>query len=154
MSEKGEREADSDAAASAALPAVPAERALSLAQSEQLDLSGLNEDQVALIKRQHADGMVALQVKAAEMKLDVSALDAALTSFTDQTAKASQAGAHATIQHSQTSALGRTEVVIGNTERAAAGRFSNIKDLFGRYILWIVGAVAVVVILATTVMGR
>jgi hypothetical protein len=84
----------------------------------------------------------------------VSALDAALTSFTDQTAKATQAGAHATIQHSQTSAIGRTEVVIGNTERAAAGRFSNFKDLFGRYILWIVGAVAVVVILATTVMGR
>lgn len=154
MSDKGEREAVSEAAETAALPALPAERALSLTQSDQLDLSGLNEEQVALIKRQHADGMVALQVKAAEMKLDVSALDAALTSFTDQTAKASQAGAHATIQHSQTSALGRTEVVIGNTERAAAGRFSGLKDLLQRYILWIVGAVSLVVIVSTTVMGR
>ncbi|SEH31704.1 hypothetical protein [Magnetospirillum fulvum] len=151
MTENGGRELQS---VEPVATTVPAERALSLTQTDSLDLSGLSDEQVSLIKRQHADGMVSIQVKAAEMKLDVSALDAALTSFTDQTAKASQAGAHATIQHSQTSAIGKTEVVIGNTERAAAGRFAGFSEAVQKYILWIVGAVAVLVILGSTVMGR
>ena len=133
---------------------VPADRALNLTQNDVVDLSGLSDEQVALIKRQHADGMVSVQVKAAEMKLEVSALDAALTSFTDQTAKASQAGAHATIQHSQTSAIGTTEVVIGNTDRARAGKFASFGILIQRNILWVVGAVAVVVSVGSTFMGR
>jgi len=102
--------------------AVPAERSINLSSNDVLDLSGLSEAQVAEIKRQHANGMVSVQVKAAELKLDVTALDAALSSFTEQTAKATQAGAHATIQHSQSSSIGKTEVVIGNTDRAAAGK--------------------------------
>jgi hypothetical protein len=124
---------------------VPAERALNLAQSDKLDLSGLNNTQIAEIKRQHADGMVTVQVKAAEMKLDVSALDAALTSFTDQTAKATQAGAHATIQHSQTSSIGKTEVVIGNTDRAAAGKIHSGSNVQFRTLI-AVGVVAVAVV--------
>jgi len=132
----------------------PAERALDLSQSDTLDLSGLSEAQVASIKRQHADGMVAIQVKAAEMKLDVSALDAALVSFTEQTAKATQAGAHATIQHSQSSLIGKTEVVIGNTERARAGRLHGLLDGLQKNILWLLGATAVVVIVVSIVLGR
>jgi len=124
---------------------VPAERAINLAQNDVLDLSGLNDSQIAEIKRQHADGMVSVQVKAAEMKLDVTALDAALTSFTDQTAKASQAGAHATIQHSQTSSIGKTEVVIGNTDRAAAGKINSGSTGHLRTLL-VVAAVAIVIV--------
>jgi hypothetical protein len=105
--------------------AVPAERSINLSSNDVLDLSGLSEAQVAEIKRQHANGMVSVQVKAAELKLDVTALDAALSSFTEQTAKATQAGAHATIQHSQSSSIGKTEVVIGNTDRAAAGKIGS-----------------------------
>jgi len=124
---------------------VPAERAINLAQTDVLDLSGLNDSQIAEIKRQHADGMVSVQVKAAEMKLDVTALDAALTSFTDQTAKASQAGAHATIQHSQTTSIGKTEVVIGNTDRAAAGKINSGSTGHLRTLL-VVAAVAIAVV--------
>jgi len=125
---------------------LPAERALNLGQHDMLDLSGMNDAQIADIKRQHANGMVAVQVKAAEMKLDVTALDAALTSFTDQTAKASQAGAHATIQHSQSSSIGKTEVVIGNTDRAAAGKI-NTSSGGHMKILIVVGVVAVAVVI-------
>jgi hypothetical protein len=124
---------------------VPAERALNLAQNDLLDLSGMNDAQIADIKRQHANGMVAVQVKAAEMKLDVTALDAALSSFTDQTAKATQAGAHATIQHSQSSSIGKTEVVIGNTDRAAAGKINTGTGGHMRTLI-VVGVVSVAVV--------
>jgi len=133
---------------------VPAERAINLAQSDVLDLSGLNDSQIAEIKRQHADGMVSVQVKAAEMKLDVTALDAALTSFTDQTAKASQAGAHATIQHSQTSSIGKTEVVIGNTDRAAAGKINSGSNAHLRTLLVVAAVAIAVVVLAGLFRGH
>jgi hypothetical protein len=133
---------------------VPAERAINLAQNDVLDLSGLNDSQIAEIKRQHADGMVSVQVKAAEMKLDVTALDAALTSFTDQTAKASQAGAHATIQHSQTSSIGKTEVVIGNTDRAAAGKINSGSNAHLRTLLVVAAVAIAVVVLAGLFRGH
>ncbi|WP_039853672.1 hypothetical protein [Magnetospirillum fulvum] len=133
---------------------VPAERAINLAQNDVLDLSGLNDSQIAEIKRQHADGMVSVQVKAAEMKLDVTALDAALTSFTDQTAKASQAGAHATIQHSQTSSIGKTEVVIGNTDRAAAGKINSGSNTHLRTLLVVAVVAIAVVVLAGLFRGH
>ncbi|SEH31719.1 hypothetical protein [Magnetospirillum fulvum] len=133
---------------------VPAERAINLAQSDVLNLSGLNDSQIAEIKRQHADGMVSVQVKAAEMKLDVTALDAALTSFTDQTAKASQAGAHATIQHSQTSSIGKTEVVIGNTDRAAAGKINSGSNAHLRTLLVVAVVAIAVVVLAGLFRGH
>ncbi|MEO0035697.1 MAG: hypothetical protein RLZZ501_1720, partial [Pseudomonadota bacterium] len=81
----------------------------------------------------------------AEMKLDVTALDAALSSFTDQTAKATQAGAHATIQHSQSSSIGKTEVVIGNTDRAAAGKINTGTGGHMRTLI-VVGVVSVAVV--------
>ena len=127
-------------------PALPAEKTINLAQSDVLDLTGLDEAQIAEIKQQQAEGIVAVQVKAAEKKLDVTALDAALTSFTEQTARAVEAGTHATIQHSQTSSIGKTEVVIGNTERAAAGKVSSGVDPLANRSLAILGVIGIVVI--------
>ncbi|SEH51664.1 hypothetical protein [Magnetospirillum fulvum] len=128
-------------------PALPAEKTINLAQSDVLDLSGLDETQISEIKQQQAEGIVAVQVKAAEKKLDVTALDAALTSFTEQTARAVEAGTHATIQHSQTSSIGKTEVVIGNTERAASGKVSSSSDSLQNNSLTILGVIGIVIIL-------
>lgn len=128
-------------------PALPAEKTINLAQADVLDLSGLDEAQIAEIKQQQAEGIVAVQVKAAEKKLDVTALDAALTSFTEQTARAVEAGTHATIQHSQTSSIGKTEVVIGNTERAASGKVSSAAESLQNNSLTIIGVIGIIVIL-------
>ena len=51
------------------------------------------------IRRQHAGGLIDVQRKAQEMKVDVAALDATLQSITDQTAKATQVGSHITTTH-------------------------------------------------------
>lgn len=106
-----------------ASPLTP-ETSLALDQTAMLDLSGLSSTQIAELRKEHAAGLINVQQKAQQMKVDVAALDATFGVITDQTAKATQAGTHVTTTHTQTTSIGRTETVIGNTERAAAGKLS------------------------------
>lgn len=135
------------------LPAEAATKTLKLAQAEVLDLDGLSDSQISELRLQHAKGMLSLQQKAQEMKIDVAALDASLNSFNVQTEKASQTGASATIQHSQTTSIGRTEVIIGNTDRAAAGKLSRSATGEKDKTLMIIGIIAVVVVLIAIFAG-
>lgn len=132
---------------------LPKDKSLKLTQNDVLDLSDLSESQVSELRLQHAKGLVSLQQKAQEMKIDVAALDASLNSFNDQTAKATQAGTSATIQHSQTTSIGRTEVIIGNTDRAAAGKLSRSAAGEKDRTLIIIGIIAVAVVLVAMFMG-
>ena len=100
------------------------ELTIKLNEKNELDLSGLGETEIAELKRQYLTGMIDVKKKAEDLQVEIGALDAALGSFTDQTQRATNAGASATITHTQTSSLGRTEVVIGNTEKAASGKVS------------------------------
>ncbi|KZL16284.1 hypothetical protein [Pseudovibrio sp. Ad26] len=125
---------------------IPSAQSINLGNNQELDLSGLSEAQIAELKMQHASGRLSLMDKATEMKADVGALDATLASFTEQTAKATDTGSSATITHSQTSSIGRTEIVIGNTDKAASGKLSrSAKGEEDRTVL-IVGIIAVAVI--------
>jgi|GEM_PF-1694603 len=122
---------------------LPVEKSLKLTSNEILDLTGLSEGQIAELKQKHMEGMIDLKKKAEELKIDVTALDAALTSFTHQTAKATEAGASATISHTQNSAAGRTEVIIGNTAKAQSGKISRSATGEQDRTMWIVGIVAI-----------
>ena len=134
--------------------AVPAETSIRLTDTQVLDLTGLNADQIAELKHQYVSGMIDVKKKAEELKVDVGALDAALSSFNDQTAKGTQLNASVTISHTQTSALGRTEVMIGNTEKAASGKISRSAAGLEDQSRWIIGAVVVVaVVIAFIVMS-
>ncbi|MFL1517142.1 hypothetical protein [Pseudomonas prosekii] len=132
---------------------VPNGKSLKLTQNDVIDLNGLSDSQVSELRIQHAKSLLSLQQKAQEMKIDVAALDASLNSFNDQTAKASQAGSSATIQHSQTTSIGRTEVIIGNTDRAAAGKLSRSAAGEKDRTLIIIGIIAVAVVLVAMFMG-
>lgn len=110
-------------------PACPPEQdragdRLSLQSVDALDLSGLTSTQAEELRTLYAKGLLDAHRKAADLRVEVSALDAQIGSFIEQTGHATQAGAHATIAHAQTTATGRTEVIIGNTDRAASGRLS------------------------------
>lgn len=132
---------------------LPTDTTIRLTQNEVLELTGLDATQIAELKNQHAAGVIELKKKADELKIDVAALDAALSSFSDQTAKATQAGAHATITHTQDSSLGRTEVVIGNTEKAASGKISRSGTGEQDRTLWIVGIVVVAAIVIALIVS-
>lgn len=132
---------------------LPADTSIALTQKEVLDLTGLSREQISELKYQHAAGMIDIKKKAEELSVDVGALDAALGSFVDQTAKATQAGASATITHTQTTSLGRTEVVIGNTVRALKGKLSRSAIGGEDRTLWIVGIIAVVAVVVALIVG-
>lgn len=121
---------------------------INLRNTDVLDLAGLSEAEKAELKLKHVGGMLDIKKKADELRVDVGALDAALGSFTDQASKASQSGLSATIQFKQTSKIGTTEAVIGNTERAASGKMAIDQDK----LIWMIGiAAAAAVVIALIV---
>jgi len=126
----------------------PAKDRIQLGSRDVLDLSGLKEEEISELKRQHAEGMIDISKKAAEMGVDVQALDNTLRSFVDQTNKATQDGSHTTITHTQTTSIGRTEVVVGNTETAQKAKMTRSalgqKDITIAVV--IIGAIAIVVV--------
>jgi len=130
-----------------ALAATP-ENTIQLGNTNSISTVGLTGKQVEQLRMKHAEGMVDLNKKAQELKIDVGALDATLGTMADQTKQVSEAGDHVTMTHSQSSAIGRTEVVMGNTEKAAQGKLTKSQtgedDNTLKYV--IIGAVVAIVI--------
>jgi hypothetical protein len=62
-----------------------------------------------------------------------------LDSFNTEAAKATQANVSMPATHTQDTAIGRTEVVIENTEGAASGKFSVSAASVADRLLWMVG---------------
>lgn len=111
------KESDNDAVATR-------QTTLSLQERTTVDLAGLSDEQIAEIKTQHAKNQLDLQRRREEVKIDVEALDAMLISMNTQTHQASLQGQSMTVEHIQNSSVGRTEVIVGNTEKAAKGKIS------------------------------
>lgn len=123
-------------------PAMRPRMTIPIAPTQTIDLSGLTTEQIQELTKQYASGMLDISKKAQELKLDVAALETFLSSTNDQVAKASETGTHATITHTQTSAFGRTEVVIGNTDKAAKGKISRSAAGEKDIRLWVIGILA------------
>jgi hypothetical protein len=122
---------------------------LVLDSGNALEIAGLTEEQIGELRVKYAEGRIDLAHKAEELGLDVQALDKTLSTLAGQTASVSKAGDHVTMTHSHTNTLGRTEVIMGNTEKAAAGKLSKTQtgedDNTLKYV--IIGVVAIVIAL-------
>jgi hypothetical protein len=121
---------------------VPSTGVLNLGSLSQLDVSRMSPEVIAELQRQHAMGMIDANKKAQELKVDVAALTMLLDSFNTEASKATQSNVSMTATHTQTTSIGRTEVVIGNTDRAASGKLSASAIGGPDRILWIVGIIA------------
>jgi hypothetical protein len=95
-----------------------------LSPTTSLDLSWLPEGQRADLLSSHARGLLDLRKKAQELHIDAGALEATLEALGEATRTAAEDGNAVTISHTQTTSLGRTEVMMGNTDRARIGKFS------------------------------
>ena len=123
---------------------------LSLAHNDaSLDLSLLSPEAQEEVRKAHALGTVQLTMKAKEMGLETMELDQNLRNFEATVADASRNGTHAQITKTQNNTLGRTEVIIGNTENAAKGKFTKSqtgeKDKTLLYV--VIGFVGLVIII-------
>lgn len=97
---------------------------LDLTRMHELDLSKLNDSQKNQVLTKLTESQVELAKKAQQAQIDLGATKTTLDDMTDSVRKASTDGTAATITHTQSTSVGRTEIVIGNTERAAKGKVS------------------------------
>ena len=88
----------------------------------QIDVSMLPPEQQQELVREYAQGRMDLEKRAAELNMDIAALDQSLRSFTSSAAEAHASDVAVTYSHKTESKAGRTEIVIGNTEEAARGK--------------------------------
>jgi len=97
-----------------------------LAVGGGIEVNGLQSTQVSVLQEQHAQGLIEVQRKASELKVDIHALDQTLESLTSQARSANDAGVNITATHTQNTSLGQTEIIVGNTQRAATGKVATI----------------------------
>lgn len=130
--------------------AKPENGKIDLTKMSEIDLSTLDEDQQQLIMQKYSNAQVDLAKTAQQAKIDISATKATLDDMTGSVKDATTDGSSITITHTQTTSVGRTEVVMGNTERAAQGKVSRtgsgLEDNTMK-ILVVVGVVAIIVAL-------
>jgi len=131
------------------LPVAPApSNKIQLGAPNQIDTTGLTEQQVQQLRLKYAEGMIALNQKAQELQMDVAAMNAGLNTMASTVKEVSEAGDAVTITNVQKNALGQTEVIMGNTETAMKGRISRAQRGDKDRTLWYVIIAAVVIIVA------
>lgn len=97
---------------------------VSLGPSTTLDLSHYSDDERKALLTDYTKGMLDVSKKASELNVDVGTLRNTLEGLSDHAKRASTDGNSFTATHTQTTSIGRTEIVIGNTETARAGKLS------------------------------
>ncbi len=117
--------------------------------NQQIDLSHLPEADRIQLQKKMIEGQIDLQRKLIELGFENQAIDKRIGDMTDRIATAAKDGTSATITGAYQDTLGRTEVIMGNTETAAKGKLTRSqtgeKDMTIWYILI---AAAVIVIIA------
>jgi hypothetical protein len=116
-----------------------------------IDLGTLSQQQRDQLVMEYMRGTLDMNKKAAEMHVDVTAFKNMLDVMATKTKElAAQEGTSVTMQHTQESSVGRTEVIIGNTEQAAKGRLT--RSMTGErnltLVYFAVGVVAVLILVA------
>src|SRR5215469_6434908 len=127
---------------------------IDLGPTSRLDLTGMPPDQIAELRRQYASAMIDVKKKAEELKMENASLAMTLDSFNTEASKATQANVSMTATHTQNTAIGRTEVVIGNTGRAASGKVSASAAGVPDRLLWIVGIAAVALVIVALIISN
>ncbi|MGH7707757.1 MAG: hypothetical protein ACREM6_07500 [Vulcanimicrobiaceae bacterium] len=116
-----------------------------------IDLGSLSQEQQNQLLVEYMRGTLDINKKAAQMHVDVNAFKNMLDVMSTKTRElADQEGTSVTMQHTQETSVGRTEVIMGNTEQAASGKLT--RTMAGdRNLTWLyaVGGAIVVLILVS-----
>ena len=127
---------------------------INFGQSASMDISWLPEDERKELLIDYSKGMIDLAKKAQELHVDADILKRTLDDLSDTTREISDSGNAVTITHTQTTNVGRTEVMMGNTEQAQSGKLSKSqageKDWTPYYIF---GGILALVIIAALLGG-
>jgi hypothetical protein len=144
---------DGDAAGGALSPSSGAPTSVAIATGQTVDLSFMPEEQRTALLAEYARGTLDIARKANELQVDVITLRNTLGTLVETTRQVSQDGNSVTVTHTQTTAVGRTEIIMGNTETAGKGRLTRTQA--GGETNWtpyyIFAAIAAVVLIAIAI---
>lgn len=119
-----------------------------ISSNTSVDLSWMPEAQRAQLLAEYTRGALDIGRKAQELQVDVEVLRETLGNLTETTRRVAADGNSVTITHTQTTSVGRTEIIMGNTDNARSGKLSKTqtgeKDWTPMYI--IAGLIAIVLI--------
>lgn len=101
---------------------VPTKIDLTLGTS--MDISWLTESERKVLLTDYTKGILDISRKAQELHVDSAALTRTLDDLSVTTKEVSESGNAITISHTQTTSVGRTEVIMGNTQHAQSGKLS------------------------------
>ncbi|HEY3778273.1 MAG TPA: hypothetical protein VGL35_09455 [Rhizomicrobium sp.] len=97
---------------------------VNLTPTTALDLSFLPEEQRKVLLADYHKGILDVAKEAHRMHLDVAILEKTLATLSSTVQDVAQSGNAATISHVHNTKTGRTEVLVGNTERAFGGKLT------------------------------
>jgi len=124
-----------------------------LSNKNMLDLKNLGKEDREQLALRAQEATVDLNKKANEAKIDIQGTKANLDNFNDAVREATKDGSSMTLTHTQTTSTGRTEVVMGNTEKAASGKLSRSGAGLDDNTMKIVAVVVVALVLVAIFVG-
>ena len=134
-------------------PVQGAPTSIALATGQTIDLSFVPEAQRNALMTEYMRGTLDIAKKANELHVDVVTLRNTLGTLAETTRQVAQDGNSVTVTHTQTTAVGRTEIIMGNTETAGKGKLTRTQT--GSDTNWtpyyIFAAIAAVVLIAIAI---
>ena len=135
---------------------VATNNSIQLGDNNNLDLSNLSPEAQEEVRRKHALAMVDIDAKAKDAQIELHQSSENMRAMSNTVKDMVDSGASGTISNSVTNSLGRTEIMMGNTETAARGKLT--RSATGESdnavkIMMIIGVFAVVIALIF-VMGQ
>lgn len=123
---------------------------IDLTPGTSMDISWLTEGERKALLVDYAKGILDVNRKAQELHVDSAALRKTLDDLAATTKEVSEGGNAVTVSHTQTTSVGRTEVIMGNTQQAQSGKLSKSqtgeKDWTPYYVVG--GILALIIIVA------
>jgi len=127
---------------------------ISLTADASMDISWLPEAERKALLVDYTKGMLDIGQKAQELHVDSAALKKTLDDLSLTTRGVAESGNAVTISHTQTTSVGRTEIIMGNTEQAQRGKLSKTqtgeKDWTPYYIF---GGIFALILIAALMKG-
>jgi len=129
---------------------------IDLSTNSILDTTGLNDEDRKHLQIKANEAKINLQKKAQEANIDIQATKVNLDNLNDTVKASTLDGTSITVTHTQSTSIGRTEIVMGNTERAASGKISRsgagLDDISTTLIVG-VGIIAIIIVLIMVIGG-
>lgn len=129
--------------------------AVPLGPTTSIDLSWLPDAERKALLTDYVKGALDISKKAQDLHVDVGALKNTLRTLADTTNEVAEAGNSVTITHTQTTSIGRTEIMMGNTPQAQSGRLSKSQTGMGDWTpYYIIGAIIALVFIVALLAHR